>query len=250
MTLAERVIFERQHGKGSAPAPLAQQPESLEDLRSDVLSRQERNEAQRVELDDRMRRVSEETAKIELLKRETEETVAYQPFTAQSSKQRTGSRFIATPPIGGIPPKSVNTGKQYCVSPVFALKRFFTDWTTTGRSSRSELWWVMLFVQMPLMVLEGIVGDTDLLAMVGVVELILLWPLACLEGRRFHDFGWPAAVGVIIVLLRVGAAAAAGYYGDSSPHAYGGGLFGLILLLANLAESRPPNKYGPVPNTR
>lgn len=250
MTLAERVIFERQHGKGSAPASQPQQPDSLEDLRSDVLSRQERIEAQRVELDDRLRRVSEETAKIEQLRRETEETAAYQSFTDSSSKQRTESRFVTTPPVGGTPPKSVNTGKQYCVSPIFALKRFFTDWTTTGRSSRSELWWVMLFVQMPLIVMEGIVGNTDLLAMVGVVELILLWPFACLEGRRFHDFGWPATVGVIIVLLRVGAAAATEYYGDASSHAFGGGLIGFILLLANLAESRPPNKYGPVPNTK
>ena len=33
---------------------------------------------------------------------------------------------------------------QVCVSPLQALKWFFTRWTFEGRSSRSEIWWVIL----------------------------------------------------------------------------------------------------------
>lgn len=251
MTLAERVIFERQHGKGSAPVVPESQPQSLEDLRSDILKRNSRLEAQRIELEARKKRAEDETHRIEHLKRMVAEESSINSLPdSQAECHRIEPNLDPVPSQAETPPKSLGLEKQRCVTPAFALKRFFTDWTIVGRSSRSELWWIMLFVQMPLLVLERMVGNSDLVMMVGVVELILLWPFACLEARRFHDIGWSAAVGLTLVLLRYAAAFAAGYYGDTSPYAFGGGLIGFLLLLANVAESRPANKYGPVPNTR
>ena len=265
MTLVERMVYERQRGKGSASAmntPLSAPkdkalPKSLSDLRRDVLKRRSQVEVQRRELETYRKRVEDEAMKVERLKQTVKEKDSpFSPPVMPVSRKCSESRPSTASPKDGTPSGSRVEGKQYCVSPVFALKRFFTCWTITGRSSRSEFWWVFLFVRIPLTNLERMVGDTALLTMVGVLDLILLWPFFCLQIRRFHDIGWSTAVGISVLFLPIATMMGAAALFDRASSCLSVGLgvcLALVfygIMLSDVAVSRPANKYGPVPNTR
>jgi len=242
MTVAERIVYERIHGRGSAPAPQPHDPETIEGLRADVDSRMQDLTQQQIDVEARRLRVEEEERQINNLQQSMAEAecspVSNSSLGQNSASHRQSGQMHRT-----------SSGIQRCVTPVYAIKRFFTDWMPEDRSSRSEVWWVWLFVQLPLLMLEQVVGNSELLILVGIIELILVWPLACLEGRRFHDLGHKACWGMGLVILRVGCAALCEVYGKGTGWALLGGIAGFILLLANVAQSQPHgNRYGQVPN--
>jgi len=236
MTVAERMVYERLHGRGSAPQSAPPEPDTFEEHRERVETQLEDLEQQQAEIEARRLRVEAERRQIEGLRRDVAE--AEHEYQAGNGARPTATRSSA-----------VVSGVQKCVTPWFALKRFFADWMPAGRSSRSEVWWVILFVQFPMLILERAVGNSDLMILVGIIELILLWPMLCLEGRRFHDIGHRACWGMLLVLLRFGAAAMNEVCGGASSWALWGGIAGFILLLANVAQSQPhANRYGFPPN--
>ena len=235
MTAAERMVYERLHGRGSAPQPTPPELDSFEEHRERVETQLQDLEQQQAEIDARRMRVEAERRQIDGLRHDVAE--AEHEYQTGNGTRSTATRL------------GVVSGVQKCVTPWFALKRFFTDWMPEGRSSRSEVWWVILFVQFPMLILERAVGDSDLMILVGIIELILLWPMLCLEGRRFHDIGHRACWGMLLTLLRIGAWAINGVYGGTSDWALLGGIAGFILLLANVAQSQlARNRYGAVPN--
>jgi len=235
MTVAERMVYERLHGRGSAPQPAPPEPDTFEEHRERVETQLQDLEQQQAEIAARRVRVEAERRQINCLRRDVAE--AEHEYRAGSGS-RTSTRCA-----------TVVSGVQKCVTPWFALKRFFVDWMPVGRSSRSEVWWVMLFVQSPMLILQRVVGNSDLLMLVGIVWLILLWPRLCLEARRFHDIGYRACWGMLLVLLRDGAEVMNVAYGGVSSWALLRGIAGFILLLANVAKSQPHgNRYGGVPN--
>lgn len=235
VTVAERMVYERLHGRGSAPQPTQPEPDTFEEHRERVETQLQDLEQQQAEIEARRVRVEAERRQIDSLRRDVAEA-------EREYQTGSGSRTAARLPTRG-------SGVQKCVTPWFALKRFFTDWMPAGRSSRSEVWWVILFVQFPMLILEHAVGNSDLIMLVGIIELILLWPMLCLEGRRFHDIGYRACWGMLLVLLRLGGATMNEVHGGASSWALWGGVAGFILLLANVAQSQPSyNRYGSVPN--
>lgn len=236
MTVAERMVYERLHRRGSAPQSTPPEPDSFEEHRRRVETQLQDLEQQQTEIDARRMRIEAERRQIDDLRHDVAE--AEHEYQAGNVARPTVARSSA-----------VASGVQKCVTPWFALKRFFTDWMPAGRSSRSEVWWVILCVQFPMLILERAVGNSDLIMLVGIIELILLWPMLCLEGRRFHDIGHRACWGMLLVVLRSGAAAMNEFYGGASNWALWGGITGFILLLANIAQSQQShNRYGSVPN--
>ena len=143
-----------------------------------------------------------------------------------------------------------NEPQQRMVSPWEALKYFFTRLTPRGRSSRSEVWWVMLFVYGPLSVIARCIPRTTLgFLLVALLHLLFSWPWFCLLARRLHDLdrhmGW-AIAGLVVGWL--------GWLFVAAPmQMMGLMLVGLViagvLLVVSCARSKMcPNKYGDIPN--
>lgn len=237
MTLAERVVYERLHGAGSAPAPEKHSPATLSELREEVAENARKIEEKRAAVESNLAAVEREERSAAALRAELERASAGSAVRESDPNVKNGN---GTPSRDRV---------QRCVSPVFALKRFFADWSITGRSARSEIWWVELFVNYPLFILASIVGNSDLIIMIGIVALILLWPSACLEGRRFHDLGINAGVGIALVLAQVSLEILANVIPNGVGFLLVGRLMGLVLLLFNVAQSQQQtNQYGDIPN--
>ena len=237
MTLAERVVYQRRHGAGSAPTPKKCCPATLSELREEVAENVRKIEEQRAELESRRAAVEIDERNAAAMKAELECASIVSAVQGKDLQERSENE---TPSRAGV---------QRCVGPVFALKRFFADWSIIGRSTRSEIWWVALLVNYPLYILASIVGNSDLAIMIGIVALILLWPTACLEGRRFHDLGINAGVGIALVLLQATLEVLANVISDGIGFLLVGRLMGLVLLLLNVAQSEQrTNRYGDIPN--
>lgn len=145
---------------------------------------------------------------------------------------------------------------QRMVSPIEALKRFLTVLTPGGRSSRSDVWWVVLFVNMPIYVVQRLYS-AEMCVFWLVLSLLLIWPTFCLFSRRLHDLdrhmGWAIAwllfcvIGCATTLLMVG--------GGQPPtfllmlYQVGSCVTGCVLLVVSCVKSKgSSNKYGGVPN--
>ena len=103
----------------------------------------------------------------------------------------------------------------------------------TGRASRSEFWWWVLFTYVlstALGIIMGLSEDNIAISLIGcIVCLALILPSWAVSVRRLHDIGksgWNLLIGIIPF---IGA---------------------IILLIWDVKESEPqPNKYGVVPYT-
>lgn len=100
----------------------------------------------------------------------------------------------------------------------------------SGRSSRSEYWWFVLFCFILSFVISVVFysGDTARMVVTGIVNLALLLPSLGLSVRRLHDIG-KSGWWIFISLVP---------------------LVGAILLLVWFCKDSEPqsNEYGPMPN--
>ena len=237
MTLAERVVYERLHGKGSAPEPQKHSPSTLSELRKAVEEEVREVEIQKIEIESKRAEVEKLERSAATLRAEMDNASTVNVDSDQVSSLKGENK----PPL--------RSGVQHCVTPAFALKKFFTDWSIDGRSARSEIWWVALFVNFPMYVLASIVGNSELAMMLGIIALVLLWPNTCMEGRRFHDLGINAGVGVALVLIQALFEVLANIMSEGTIYLLIGRLIGFVLLLFNVAQSQQhANRFGEVPN--
>ncbi len=116
---------------------------------------------------------------------------------------------------------------QRQVTFVEAIKMGFDKYCCfTGRASRSEYWWWVLFTFLVGLVL-GMFGKTgEILS--GIATLAFLLPGLGLVFRRLHDIGKPGWFILLGLIPIVGA---------------------IILIIWFVKDSEPvANQYGPVPN--
>ena len=154
---------------------------------------------------------------------------------------------------------------QTCVSPLLALKWFFTRWTFVGRSSRSEIWWVILFVRFPVLLASFAIWGSFLSPFTIYLGLILFVPTMCLQVRRFHDIersvGWLFAfytVDLVVAILQLVIIHLAWSMTNRNVDFIQSWIsllwlaelvLGGIVLCCDCYGSKPhANKYGPVPN--
>ena len=82
---------------------------------------------------------------------------------------------------------------------VESIKHCLTQYATfSGRASRSEFWWFVLF---QLLVTAG--GQIISQVLGGLLSLALLLPILAVTARRLHDIGksgWMMLIGLIPVL--------------------------------------------------
>ena len=79
------------------------------------------------------------------------------------------------------------TGMQYRVSFVAAVRKFLTTYTSAGRASRSEYWWSALFSGILLCGVEAIFGEEGIIAKATLLYVQLMGIL--IGWRRIHDIG-------------------------------------------------------------
>ena len=83
-----------------------------------------------------------------------------------------------------------------------AVKSCFSNYVGfSGRASRSEFWWFMLFYVI-CAVVGGFLGDVA----GGIVGLILLLPTLAVQVRRLHDIGksgWWVLIGLIPLIGQI-----------------------------------------------
>ena len=149
-------------------------------------------------------------------------------------------------------------GQQQMVSMGEAFKRFWTNWTLEGRSSRSEVWFFILASILIWFPVGFICGLLNMLAALEIMQILwslaILWPSFTLTVRRLHDLGKSAAFAVV---WHVGCLVLAIFQGVGARDEVIG-ILGLLLLIPAimmlcfmLRPSDPhENKYGPVPNVR
>lgn len=161
-------------------------------------------------------------------------------------------------PINGVPVYSTSTPQYngpvpdympyYGISFPDAIRRFFTKYATfSGRASKSEYWFSILFVMIVSFVISfigNVISKNTAQSLSGLWSLATLIPLLSVGVRRLHDANKSGGliaipyVCVIVgsIILIVGAAAAA--YGalTNSVSGLGGGgtaaIFGLLALIA------------------
>jgi uncharacterized membrane protein YhaH (DUF805 family) len=90
-----------------------------------------------------------------------------------------------------------------------AVESFFKNYATfTGRSSRSEYWYALLFLCMLMFVLgfiEGLLNlfpNTEESVLATIVQVVVLVPSIAIIVRRFHDInrsGWWYLIGFTII---------------------------------------------------
>lgn len=122
---------------------------------------------------------------------------------------------------------------QYQVPFGDAIKSAFSKYCCfSGRASRSEFWWWILFTALLSWVINTIVSlvasPETVVTVSGIVSLVLLLPTLGLWVRRLHDIdksGWWALISLIP-------------------------LVGIIVLIVWWCQDsqHTENQYGPVPN--
>lgn len=121
---------------------------------------------------------------------------------------------------------------QYQVSFSEAIKMGFDKYALfSGRSSRSEFWWWMLFVWLVGLaggILDTIFGTKEIFG--GIMSLALLLPVLAVSVRRLHDIGKGGGW----------------YFINLIP------LVGQIIFLVWMAKDSEmePNRFGPIPNVQ
>ncbi|MDO5659133.1 MAG: DUF805 domain-containing protein [Paracoccus sp. (in: a-proteobacteria)] len=156
-----------------------------------------------------------------------------------------------------------------------AISRGFSRFAQfSGRASRAEYWWWILFgflVTSALGLIEGMLGlatgDERTGPISGPVELLILIPTISLSIRRLHDIGrsgwWvlPLYLGVgLSLLLNLALMAAPNAVPDYPTGNLGGililfaliliayAVYSVMILIWHILPSQPyPNRYGPVP---
>lgn len=111
-----------------------------------------------------------------------------------------------------------------------AIKSGFNKYCCfTGRASRSEYWWWVLFTFIVGVIVGIVFGDgTTGTIISGLVSLALFLPGLGLGVRRLHDIGRSGWAILLALIPIVGA---------------------IILIIWFIKDSEPaPNEYGPVPN--
>ena len=149
-------------------------------------------------------------------------------------------------------------GQQRMVSMAEAFKRFWTNWTLDGRSSRSEVWFWALSCVLIWFSLGFICEMLNMSVVLGVLQIlwsiVTLWPSFALTVRRLHDLGKSATFAVI---WHVGCLVLAIFQGVGARDEVIG-ILGLLIFIPAimmlcfmLRPSEPrENQYGPVPNVR
>lgn len=139
----------------------------------------------------------------------------------------------------------------YGISFPNAVKRFFTKYATfTGRASRGEYWWVILFTVLVAIVFSILNAATDSSALVTMLQsiwsLATLVPMLAVSVRRLHDTNrsgwWLLLVYVLefvgLVILIVGGAVATfsllSGTGDSLPVSGGAMMIGVLMVLVGV----------------
>lgn len=111
-----------------------------------------------------------------------------------------------------------------------AIKSGFNKYCCfTGRASRSEYWWWVLFTFILGLIVGVVFGDGTAGTIIsGLMSLALLLPGLGLAVRRLHDIGRSGWAILLALIPIVGA---------------------IILIIWFIKDSEPtPNQYGPVPN--
>ncbi len=144
---------------------------------------------------------------------------------------------------------------QYQLTFGQAIQSVFNKYATfTGRASRSEYWWWVLFTFI-VSVVFNIIGVKWL---TGIVNLALFLPGLAVLVRRLHDIdksGWWAALLYGIGAVCGGLGAGVIFNPDNSPLAIATGASGLIGLVFGIIfivwlckpSQMFDNQYGPVP---
>lgn len=161
-----------------------------------------------------------------------------------------------------------------------SVKTCFRKYVTfSGRASRSEYWWFLLFIFVVGLVLgfvdgfsngftnakNGTAKDLDFLRFSNLFQLVVLLPAIAVSWRRLHDTGrsgWWTLFGPIAGAVLGGIAGGiAGYLTETGAiggsivanGSYAGFVAGLIpglfmLYLFTRPSQTGPNKYGPNPH--
>lgn len=133
----------------------------------------------------------------------------------------------------------------YGISFPSAIARFFKKYATfNGRASRSEYWWVMLFlalVQVVFIILESATNNSNTVTIInGVWSLAIFIPQLAILVRRLHDTnrsGWwvlvPYLLSIVgtIMIAAGGVTSFVGIASDSSALPTGLGVMGIGALL-------------------
>ena len=101
--------------------------------------------------------------------------------------------------------------------------------TFTGRATRSEYWYFILFnmiIGIILMILDKIFGTTGLLN--GIYSLAVLIPTLAVGARRLHDIGKSGWWQLLNLIPLIGP---------------------IVLFVWFVTDSKEDNKYGPNPKT-
>lgn len=89
-----------------------------------------------------------------------------------------------------------------------AIRNFFTQYATfSGRATRSEYWWIVLFNAIVNAAISMVIGliQPDLVAIVsGLYSLAILIPTLALIWRRLHDIGKRGTWYLMILIPLVG----------------------------------------------
>jgi uncharacterized membrane protein YhaH (DUF805 family) len=146
------------------------------------------------------------------------------------------------------------------------IKKFATF---SGRAPRAEYWWFYLatvVVQIPLRMIDEMLGDWRLLS--GLFSLVILLPWLAVSVRRLHDIDrtgwWLAAFFLPFVVIVIWLAAVVGAnFPATAPAPSGSVLVGMIvaivatLILAIVMlvftvtpGTEGPNRFGPDPYGR
>lgn len=124
-------------------------------------------------------------------------------------------------------------GEQYMVSMFEAFKRFWTNWSFTGRSSRSEYWFATLanaILNFIILFCAALVFPKSVEGLDNIIALLTLWPSIAISVRRLHDIGKSGWFFLLLFIPIVGVC---------------------IFLVFDCRASQPhENEYGPVPNVR
>ena len=125
-----------------------------------------------------------------------------------------------------------------------SVKSVFSKYATfSGRASRSEYWYFVLFnviITIPLFIVGAIIGallgsgETAMVtaflvgyALVGIYSLAIIIPSIAVAVRRLHDSGKSGWLYLLVLIPYLG---------------------GLVIFVFMLLESAPDNQYGPNPN--